>query len=51
MTMCNYNMKYGAATVKKEAYWFSDSVPIFLCVDHGKKKRVAFGYPLYAFRK
>ena len=41
MTMCNYNIKYGAATVKKkEAYWFSDSVPIFLCVDHGKKKEL-----------
>ena len=51
MTMCNYNIKYGAATVKKEKHIGFQIAFLFFFVDHGKKKGVTFGYPLYAFRK
>ena len=40
MTMCNYNIKYGAATVKKEKHIGFQIAFLFFCVDHGKKKEL-----------
>ena len=41
MTMCILQYKIRSSYRKKrETYWFSDSVRIFLCVDHGKKKEL-----------